>query len=51
MPLPYWLQSLNRNVNTILGGVRNLLQVQEVRCQGDVSHLAVVKDLDFDSVS
>lgn len=36
---------------TVPCGVRDLLQVQEVRCQGNVSHLGIIKDLDHDSLS
>lgn len=37
--------------HTIPSWVRNLLQVQEVCCQSDVSYFGVIKDLDFDSLS
>lgn len=36
---------------TIPGGVRNLLQVQEVRSQDDVSHFCIIEDLNSDSLS
>lgn len=36
---------------TIPGGIRNLLQVQEVRCQSDIAHLGIIEDLDSNSLS
>lgn len=49
--LIYALSDVSKYHLTVPGGVRNLLQVKEVRCQGDVSHLGVIKDLDSDSLS
>lgn len=37
-------------VHTIPGGVRYLLEVQEMGCQSYVSHLGIVKELNFDSL-
>lgn len=37
--------------HTIPRRVRYLLQVQEVGCQGNVSHLGIIENLNFDSLS